>query len=129
MNRVWALPVPLSVLVLLPACKRTLHSKDLLVHTLIPLQIAPSSASSLPMPFLPCSTQLFGDLSYSFGCIRDIVLVSVGFSVKVVPLVDTFLICLWKEVSSMFSYSVILVHLQAPYLQNVFVFSISLFAK
>ena len=61
MNRVRALPVPLSVLVLLPACKRTLHSKDLLVHTLIPSQIAPSSASSLPMPFLPCSTQLFGD--------------------------------------------------------------------
>ena len=47
-------------------------------------------------------------LSYSLGCTRVFLLVSSKFSVRIVPRVDVFLMCSWREVNSEFSYSAIL---------------------
>ena len=54
-------------------------------------------------------TQLHRDLSYSFGCIRDLLTVFSWFSVRIVPHVDIFLMCLSGEMSSVSFYSTILI--------------------
>lgn len=54
-------------------------------------------------------TQLCGNVSWCFGCIRNLLLIFSWFPVRIVPHVDIFLIHLWRQVSSTSSYSTILI--------------------
>ena len=75
MSRVQTPPAPLSVLVDLPAGKGACQGEGPLVWTFHPLQIPPRDTSPIPMPppTLFCHyTLLHGDLSCSFGYIRDL---------------------------------------------------------
>lgn len=61
-------------------------------------------------PFSSLSPQLHVDLSYRFGCTGVLLPVCSLFSVRI-ALHDVLLMCLWEEVSSMSSYSTILIPL------------------
>ena len=65
---------------------------------------------SQPDRFSSFPTELHMDFSNSLDCVGVFLPVSSYFSVRLVPPVNVFLMCLWEEVSSMCSYSAILSH-------------------
>ena len=104
-SRVWAAPAPLSQLIFLAnkgGSAGFALCGPFLLHRSLPWKPV------LPWFLFSHPTWLCGDPSCSFGCIRDLLPVSSWFSVKKVPHVDVFLMCLWRMVSFTSSYSTIL---------------------
>ena len=95
MSGVWASPAPLSVPASFPAGSGAPQGEGLPVWTFSSLQILPRVASPVLMLFfLSCPTQLYRDLSCSFGGIGVLLSVSSRFAVRIVPHVDVFLMSL-----------------------------------
>ena len=72
-------------------------------------QLLPRNVSPFLMPFFFPHTQLCGNVSWCFGCTRDLLPIFSWFPMRIVPHVDMFLIRLWRQVSSISSYSTILI--------------------
>ena len=78
----------------------------------------PRGASADLMRFL-LPNWLRRDLSWSFVRVRLLLSVFSKFSVRIVPRVDVFLMCLWGEVNSMLSYSTILIPSLVTLIQHI----------
>lgn len=118
MSRVKPSPALLSVLIDFSAGKAVLLGTGPPMWTFLYLQIPSRDTNPHGMPFFflflsyPVTWR-----SFSFGWIGDLPVCS-GFSVRNVPHVDVFFMCLWGEVSSMSSYPITLITLQKFFLLN-----------
>ena len=78
----------------------TPQGEDPPMWTFSSLQIPPGGVGPDPTPFFSWPTRLNGDLPFSFACIGFLLPVSSYVSMRIIPHLDVFLICLLGEVSS-----------------------------